>query len=84
MLYSAISNVQPQLDRGDLKIFKHYASLIFPGIELIKVENNDLREALIWAFKTHNYEVCILHFLMTYFFNDVFMSAPGVSNRKWH
>jgi hypothetical protein len=62
MLYSTVANIEPQLDRSDLKVFKHYAALIFPGIELMRVENNDLRTALISAFKDQNLEVYSLYF----------------------
>jgi hypothetical protein len=60
MLYSTVANIEPQLDRSDLKVFKHYVALIFPGIELVRVENNDLRAALISAFNDQDLEVLLI------------------------
>lgn len=62
MLFSAVSNIEPQLEMSDLKVFKHYTALIFPGIELMQVENNNLRGALISAYKDQDLEVLILFF----------------------
>jgi hypothetical protein len=59
MLFSAVANIEPQLDGSDLQVFKHYAALIFPGIELIRVESNDLKAALIAAYEDQDFEVLI-------------------------
>jgi len=48
--------LEPQLPKEDLETFQYFTSEIFPGIELIAIENNDLKEALRAAFTTHKLE----------------------------
>jgi hypothetical protein len=52
------TNIEPQLSERDLKTFRHYTGLVFPGVEFVAMENNDLKESLIAHFKSSNLEVC--------------------------
>ncbi|CAB3367489.1 Hypothetical predicted protein [Cloeon dipterum] len=56
ILHSLVNKIEPQLNSEDQQIFKHYVSQIFPGIELMKFENNDLKGALESAFQDNGME----------------------------